>query len=537
MILSTITVVSLLASPFQASADQSNIAVYLDGKNMKFDSAPQLVNGSTLVPMRAIFENLGATVKWDTLTNSVTASKDGTTIKLTIGNKVAYKNGELFYLSIAPTVINQSTYVPLRFISEALDTDVGWINKPNTVTINTTNLHAFKISHIRDGDTFEGTYLDGPYKDQDKVIRLIGVDTPETVKEGTPVQYWGAEASNYTKEMLTGKTVYITGDKSDDPYGRTLAYVFLEDGTFYNANLVSGGYARVLTIEPNTRWKDLFSYIETDAKLNQRGLWSKEFNTSSDSFDPMLQEYLEKKASEFGLSDGKFNPEALVTEQELLKFILIALFPESKAVFLAKSFYDLSQDEQFQQILKYAIDTGLIGIDELSNSEDPLTISSAINIVSRSLDLEQISNDVSPSDFGIYLDQTNSNALLTMEDAILLVEKAERVYGPIKDYFNHLASSVKNSETIEMLSNTLADQKIGEKLRTYAGNVRGIATDPELLESVKIIGGELLTSITSFLSNGWKDLITLTKINGAIGETQKSLTDAEEALEIAKSIN
>jgi endonuclease YncB( thermonuclease family) len=535
-VLSAIAAVTLLIAPLQASAAQNEIAVYLDGKRMEFESTPQLVNGSTMVPMRAIFEKLGATVKWDDKTNSVTASKEGMTIKLTIGKKEALKNGEVFNVSVAPEIINNTTYVPLRFVSEALDADVGWINQPKTVTINTSELHKFQITHIRDGDTFEGFYLDGPWEGEKEVIRLIGVDTPETVKEGTAVQYWGPEASQYTKEKLTGKTVLITKDKTDDPYGRALAYVFLENGSMFNADLVSGGYARALAIEPNTKWKYLFSYLEADARREKRGLWS-EPSSESSTTSPPFKEYLEEKAAKYGFVDGEFHPEALVTEEQLLKFLIIALFPEAKTIFLAKSFYELSQDEQFQKIVEYAINAGLILKDEIINQNDPITLSSAIKIISRALQLDQVGNDVSLSEFGIYLDQTNANALLTMEDAILLVEKTERVFGPLKEYITHMAEAVKHSETIEKLSLALKDQQLGEKLRTYANNVKGLFTDPELWKTVRTAGSDLLSSLKSLIDGGWKDLINLIKIKDAIEDANESLKEADEALEAAQTVN
>lgn len=534
-IFTTIVALTALAAPLQASAAQHEIAVYLDGKRMEFESPPQLINGNTMVPMRAIFESLGAEVKWDEKTRTVTAVKPGVTVQLTIGKQEAIKNGQVIKLSASPQIINNTTFVPLRFVSEELGTKVGWINQPQTVTISTSELTKFLITHIRDGDTLEGIFLDGSEKKE--VIRLIGVDTPETVKEGTPVQYWGPEASQYTKERLSGKTVLIVSDKSTyDPYGRMLAYVFLEDGTMFNAELVSGGYARALAIEPNTKWKDLFEYLEADARQKKRGLWS-EPSANTPNGKGLFLEYLKVKAAEYGYIDGEFHPEALVTNEQLLKWLIIALYPETKTIFLAKSFYDLTQDEQFQKIVEYAIRAGFIYKDEIIKPNDPITLSDALEIIRRALHLDQFEFDVTLSNFGIYLDQLNTDALLTMEEAILLVEKTKNVSGPLMEYFSHVADAVKHSETIEKLSSTLKDQDLAAKIKTYATNVKELVIDPEFWKTIRTSGTDMLTSLKSIIDGGWQDLIPLMKIKTEIEELHDSLNKAEEALQQAQDAN
>lgn len=125
-----------------------------------------------------------------------------------------------------------------------------------------------KVLRVIDGDTFELT--------NGSKVRLIGVNTPETVKANTPVQAYGKEASDFTKKMLTGKTVYMAKDVGDtDKYGRLLRYVFLEDGKMYNEILAREGYARVMTIQPNVQYQKLFLQAERDAKGNNRGLWAR----------------------------------------------------------------------------------------------------------------------------------------------------------------------------------------------------------------------------------------------------------------------
>ncbi len=123
-----------------------------------------------------------------------------------------------------------------------------------------------KVSRVVDGDTF---VIVGGEK-----VRMIGVDTPETVKPNTPVQPYGQEASKFTKQLLAGKKVRLEYDITQrDKYGRLLAYVYLKDGTFINALLLKKGLARVMTIPPNVAHADEFYQLQKQAREKKVGLW------------------------------------------------------------------------------------------------------------------------------------------------------------------------------------------------------------------------------------------------------------------------
>ena len=105
------------------------------------------------------------------------------------------------------------------------------------------------VNRIVDGDTIHVTF-----HGQDLDVRLIGIDTPETVDPSQPVQCFGEQASRLTHRSLTGRTVRLEFDvERHDRYGRTLAYVWL-DGHLFNRRLVAGGYAVVDTYPPNVRY-------------------------------------------------------------------------------------------------------------------------------------------------------------------------------------------------------------------------------------------------------------------------------------------
>jgi alpha-tubulin suppressor-like RCC1 family protein len=117
------------------SAAQSQITVTLDGKPIAFDQPPIIENGRTLVPMRAIFEALGATVYWNGDTRTVTATRGDTTIVLTVGSAAALVNGKRTELDVPAKLVNSRTLVPARFVAESLDCKVDWNNDTRTVVI------------------------------------------------------------------------------------------------------------------------------------------------------------------------------------------------------------------------------------------------------------------------------------------------------------------------------------------------------------------------------------------------------------------
>jgi micrococcal nuclease len=119
-----------------------------------------------------------------------------------------------------------------------------------------------------DGDTI---VLDGKEK-----VRLIGVDTPETKDPRKSVQYFGEEAYRFTKSIVERKRVRLEYDQERiDKYGRTLAYVYLEDGTFLNAEIIKQGYGFAYTNYP-FKYMEEFRRYEREARENRSGLWAGE---------------------------------------------------------------------------------------------------------------------------------------------------------------------------------------------------------------------------------------------------------------------
>lgn len=108
-------------------------------------------------------------------------------------------------------------------------------------------------------------------------IRYIGIDTPELHHPKKPVEFYAREAKEFNRRMVEGKMVRLEFDvERHDKYGRLLAYVYLLDGTFVNAELIRQGYAQLLTFPPNVKYADLFRKLQTEAREASRGLWGRQ---------------------------------------------------------------------------------------------------------------------------------------------------------------------------------------------------------------------------------------------------------------------
>ena len=129
LLILTIFLLFILTKPTFASM------VLVEGKELEVVTSTE--KGTTLVPLRSIFESLSATVAWDELNQTVTAVKGPTTIELKIGSDIAYQNGNKVRLQIPGKVVNGVTYVPLRFVSEALGTKVHWDGSTQMISIFT----------------------------------------------------------------------------------------------------------------------------------------------------------------------------------------------------------------------------------------------------------------------------------------------------------------------------------------------------------------------------------------------------------------
>ncbi|MCX8117318.1 MAG: thermonuclease family protein [Desulfobacterota bacterium] len=126
--------------------------------------------------------------------------------------------------------------------------------------------NSLKVVRVIDGDTI--------LISTGETVRLIGVDTPETKHPQKAVERFGKEAYHFTKKMVEGKEVRLEFDqRKRDKYGRLLAYVYLMDGTFVNAEIIRQGYGFAYKKHPY-KYLEEFRRLEREAREQKRGLWN-----------------------------------------------------------------------------------------------------------------------------------------------------------------------------------------------------------------------------------------------------------------------
>lgn len=168
------------------------VTVTVDGQTVNFDVQPRLIGGRTMVPLRAIFEALGATVEWDEESQTVTAYNEIYIVKCTIDSNTMYINNEAKTIDVAPMMIDSRTLVPARFVAEAFNCNVNWDDRTFVVAITSNPIDYSKV-------------------EQDTHTDIPTTTKPDTVYEPTIAMYYpGTDAPDYT---------YVTGiEQKQSPY-------------------------------------------------------------------------------------------------------------------------------------------------------------------------------------------------------------------------------------------------------------------------------------------------------------------------------
>ncbi len=179
-------------------------------------------------------------------------------------------------------VAEATTSEPVATASDLTTTETPDSNQPHPSTQTRTAPAApaqtnpqyqyYAVTSVVDGDTLK-INMDGTVE----TLRLIGIDTPETVDPRKPVQCFGTEASNRAKTLLSGQKVRIESDSTQDTrdkYGRLLVYAYRADGLFFNKSMVSDGYAYEYTYDKPYKYQAEFKAAQQAAKAAEKGLWS-----------------------------------------------------------------------------------------------------------------------------------------------------------------------------------------------------------------------------------------------------------------------
>lgn len=219
------------------AAPAKPVTIQFNGISLSSDSAPVIKNGRTLVPLRLISESLGADVKWDAATKTVTIIKNSDTVKLTISQKATTKNGQPASTLEAPAeIIGGSTYVPVRFISEALGAAVEWDNANRAVKIkheekrngmspldllNKSNVEMLKNdTYHMSGDLATTVKVHDPKGEVPAIPLNMNITLNGDVKQSTYQVYFAGAASFMGEKFAAamyfdGKNVYIKQDEQE----------------------------------------------------------------------------------------------------------------------------------------------------------------------------------------------------------------------------------------------------------------------------------------------------------------------------------
>lgn len=159
---------------------------------------------------------------------------------------------------------------------KSINEEAGLIDVPAQEPSEEISIEANKVYYrvvkIVDGDTID-VDIDGKVER----LRLIGINTPETVDPRRPVECFGKEASGKAKELLSGEEVELESDPTQDDrdkYGRLLRYVRTKEGFFYNLEIIKQGYAYEYTYDLPYKYQKEFKAAQNEAKNANRGLWA-----------------------------------------------------------------------------------------------------------------------------------------------------------------------------------------------------------------------------------------------------------------------
>lgn len=231
---------------FVSVSAERNIKIYVDGIELECDSPAFIENGNTMVPMRNIFERLNAKVDWDNDTKTITAKKEDTEITLQIGSQTLKKNEKSEQLDVTPVIVNDTTFVPIRAVSQALDANVAWDDESSTIKISSDSSAASSDNeltvtmHAPDGRTIDiaqseveayenvGWYTepvvlmyaaDGrtryTLKSEVDAYKKVGWYTepytpPKTNSSSSGSSSGGSSGSSSSSGVVRGSTVYVT---------------------------------------------------------------------------------------------------------------------------------------------------------------------------------------------------------------------------------------------------------------------------------------------------------------------------------------
>ena len=208
----------MLFSLFSCASAEDSIKVVVNGKEVLFDVAPKIIEKRTMVPVRAVFEMLGAVVSWDDKTNTATGKRGDIEVSITVNSNTMIKNGEKITLDVSAKEIGGRVLVPVRAISESFGATVSWEEKTKTVTIVENNGLLVTFLDVGQADSI-----------------FIEMPSGETMLIDAGTKKMGKTVADFIKSKGYNKVDYVIATHPHEDHIGGMSYVLenIDVGTFY----------------------------------------------------------------------------------------------------------------------------------------------------------------------------------------------------------------------------------------------------------------------------------------------------------------
>lgn len=306
------------------------IGVTVDGKALEFqDQKPVIQEGRTLVPLRSVFEAIGATVDWNEATRTITAKKRFDVVSLEIDSKDLYKNGEkVVEMTVPAQILNGRTMVPARYVAEAFDASVKWEEENQLVTVETLQ-YAHRISDVYRVESIKNA-------DETKTLLNIKYSYPviENEEQNAAIESINEALKNYAetwavdvrKDIEDHSLLEGVEESVSEPYEYELAFDITADeegllSLVYRCVAYTGG------AHPNS-WMEGMTYsFETGEKMGLAEIFNMSEETVMFSIEKFFGALIEEEPEEFYENAQELVPEAMknveyyVTEDRVIFFL------------------------------------------------------------------------------------------------------------------------------------------------------------------------------------------------------------------------
>ena len=288
LILWLVFFVLIMATEGASANNSGDVRVFLEQRELSFDSSPIIVTGRVFVPMRSIFEALGATVEWLPHDQAIIARRKGQIVTFGVNSSFININGRLEIIDAVPRIIRDRMFVPLRVITQALGAQVNWNSRTRRVNItaSTAEIPAPLTIMARVLSVVNSNTMIVDINGKTEKIRLIGVGIAQKDRPHRADIPFGSENLSFIKNQIENETVWLDFDiiRGRDPKGALFAFIWVKepkDGSeamiqtqMLNMMLLSRGYAKFNFDTAGVRYLMDLTRAEHVAIRAQKGIWS-----------------------------------------------------------------------------------------------------------------------------------------------------------------------------------------------------------------------------------------------------------------------